>query len=67
MNASSYDKGNDYEDFPKTPYDGENMNAYYNNEEDNDEVVTGPTTDDENINDNPDDEKTMTRLPLIHL
>ena len=32
MNASSDNEGNNYEDDPKMPYDGENMNAYYNNE-----------------------------------
>ena len=40
----------DYINTPKKPYDGENMNAYSNNEEDNDEVASIPPTNDEIIN-----------------
>ena len=40
---------------PKTPYDGENINAYSNNEENNDEVVPNPPTNDEIINSNSDE------------
>ena len=40
MNASSDDWVNNDEDSPKTPYDGENINAYSNNEGNNDEVAS---------------------------
>ena len=35
MNSSSDDEGNNDEDTPEMLYDGENMNAYYNNKENN--------------------------------
>ena len=47
MNASSNDEVNIYEDAPKTPYDSENMNAYSNIEENNDEVTPNPPTNDD--------------------
>ena len=31
MSDSSKDKVNNEKDYPKTPYDDENTNAYYNN------------------------------------
>ena len=46
MNASYDDEGNNYEGAPETLYDGENMNANYNNTYNNDEVSTKPPTDD---------------------
>ena len=36
MNASSSDEVNNDKDSPDIPYDGENINAYYNNERNND-------------------------------
>ena len=46
MNASSNDEENDDEDAPKTPYQGENMNAYSYDEGDNIEVALDPPTND---------------------
>ena len=51
MNASSDDEDNNDQDSPKTPYDGESMNAYYNNNE----VSPNPLTNNEIINDNYDE------------
>ena len=39
------------------PYDGENMNASSDNEENNDEVSPDPPTNDISINANPNDKK----------
>ena len=38
-----------------TPYDGENINSYYNNEGNNDEFAPDPPTNDVNTNYNYDD------------
>ena len=54
MNASSYVEINNHGDPPKTPYDGENMNDYSNNEENNDWVTPDPPTYIQVINDNSD-------------
>ena len=40
---------------PRTPYDGENMNAYYNNKGNNDEVDLDPPKNDDITNYNYDD------------
>ena len=55
MNPSYSDEGNNDEDAPKTPYDGENMTSYPNNEENNDEVSPNQPTNDEIINTNSDE------------
>ena len=57
MDASSDDERNNYEDSPKTPYNGENINDSSNDEGNNDEVVPDPPTNDVNIKDNSDDGK----------
>ena len=54
MSDSSDDGGNNDQDAPQTPYDGENINYYSNNEENNDQVVPDQTTNDEIINANSD-------------
>ena len=46
MNASSNNEGNNDENYPKTPYYGENMNAYSYNEENSDEVAPDPPKND---------------------
>ena len=42
---------------PRTPYDGENINAYSDDDVNNDEVAPEPPTNYLNINDNSDGEK----------
>ena len=57
MNASSDYQRNIDEDNPETPYEGENINQYYNNEGNNDDVAPAPPTNDISINTNSDYEK----------
>ena len=47
MNVSSDDEVNNDEDATKSPFDGEILNAFYNNAENNYEVTPDPTTHDE--------------------
>ena len=67
MNDSSDNEGKNDEDFPKTPYHGENTNASDDYQGNYDEVAPDLPTNDVNINDNSDDEKKIIRLSLIHL
>ena len=67
MNVYSDYQVNNDDNSPRTPYDVENINAYYNNKGNNDEVSPNPSTNDVNINANSDDEKMIMRLPLIQL
>ena len=56
--TSYYDyQGNNDENSPEMPYDGENMNASSDDEVNNDKVSPDPPTNDVNINTNYDDEK----------
>ena len=50
-------KVNNDENAPKTLYDGENINAYSNNEGNNYEVAPDPPTNKVNINANDDDKE----------
>ena len=52
-----YDKGKNDEDALETPYDGENITAYSNNEGNNYEVAPDPPTNKVNINANDDDKE----------
>ena len=52
MNSSSSDEGNIDQYSSEIPYDGENMNNYSNNEENNNYVAPDPPTNDEIINSN---------------
>ena len=57
MKASYDDEGNNDEDVPKTPYDGENMNDSSDDQGNNDEVAPDPPTNNANINANYDYDK----------
>ena len=52
MNPSSSDEGNNEQYASEIPYDGENMNNYSNNQENNNYVAPDPPTNDEIINSN---------------